>query len=461
MAGLKSIKFSSFQKMSRSVEILYNKDLFSYITSFLKLKDFKKLASYASIVKMLHPSVVPSLNTLLYGQVQSGKTGKIMDYIQSYRPGELKVLVLQNSRFMLSQYTNTFNKLGIKFLEINHKNATNPLTDEQVIITIHNKFRVEYVNEFLENNNIKKDYGLILDESDQYIQSIRRTRLFKNAKNVLHVTATPFIFTRDFNNDLSIDNVVEIKPKDNYVGIDKVEIRQIAHYKPKTTDNNYVNNLARWNTDRIVKILCIINEDFIINSTGFMLINCFRFVKEMVEAGGIISNAYYNVPVIIASTRKCVIINGVVTNIKAKSMQEMVDRYRGYEHIIVIANRMSNRGVNYTDSTYSRNITHQIAVCSGTYATFLQKCRIFGNRGEITMRPILYAMITKSTHTFMVDILKDFMKNVVENVKNPDRATNLSVVQLKALCKQHALKGYSGLRKNDILKLLIDNGVEV
>ena len=56
----------------------------------------------------------PNKQILIYGQVQSGKTAKIMEYIKKSNI-RIKILMIQNSLSMLSQYERSLNTNKIKF----------------------------------------------------------------------------------------------------------------------------------------------------------------------------------------------------------------------------------------------------------------------------------------------------------------------------------------------------------
>ena len=72
----------------------------------------------------------------------------------------------------------------------------------------------------MKNNNISSKFNVILDESDQYYKKISKSNFIQNAENILHVTATPALFTKTF----KVDNVISLKPSENYLGLDKIRI---------------------------------------------------------------------------------------------------------------------------------------------------------------------------------------------------------------------------------------------
>ena len=102
-------------------KVIYNRDLFTYICSFMDVNSLRKII-YSIMRKFMHyKHLLPSYNTLLYGEVQSGKTDMIMRYIKHYPITTIKVLIVQNSLSMLSQYKNVLEKSNIPFCSISKK----------------------------------------------------------------------------------------------------------------------------------------------------------------------------------------------------------------------------------------------------------------------------------------------------------------------------------------------------
>ena len=88
--------------MSNMERVIYNRDLFTYIVSFMPRDQLKVLVD--QFRQYVHYDyIVPTKHSLMYGQVQSGKTGKIMSYITGYKPEIPKVLMVPNNLFMLKQ----------------------------------------------------------------------------------------------------------------------------------------------------------------------------------------------------------------------------------------------------------------------------------------------------------------------------------------------------------------------
>jgi hypothetical protein len=446
-------------------------DLLSYILSFLSLRELKIFTSDMTLE--MRDIFIPKVNMLLYGQVQSGKTGKIIEFINTFKPHLLKILIVQNSKTMLSQYCNTLKSNNITYFKIDKTSYLSPYTHEKAIITIYNKNRMNALEQFMERNLIDSSkYCLILDESDQYFHSIKHRKIFTDAKNVLHVTATPFLFTNELislrpNNESGIsviDKVIAIKPKENYYGLHNVKIKELVLIKPekKNYDDkaNFLNAMNAWRKNKIKKICKIAKHDFITENSGFMLITCFSYVKQMIKCASKLSKKLLNATVVVASTETYVFTGGKLhSSTTITNMQSFISKYNNVNHLIIIANRMANRGINYTNLEYDRNITHQIS--GGTnHTSFMQKCRIFGNRNGILQKsPKLYCFIHDSKNIGFVDCLKSMVQNMADSVEKPVKKTKLTVKQMKKICKKNKIKGFSKLGKNDLMNVLLEHNL--
>jgi len=98
---------------------------------------------------------------LIYGHVQSGKTKEIINFIKTTHGR--KVLVIQNSLLVLSQYMQRLTAERIDFQVISKETEK---INHDVIIIMNNNHRYNYFKKFC----IDK-YILLLDESDQTIVS--------------------------------------------------------------------------------------------------------------------------------------------------------------------------------------------------------------------------------------------------------------------------------------------------
>ena len=430
--------------------VFYNKDLFTNILSYLdnndndikhKIKVFRGLLHYDYIRSTTH--------LLLYGPVQSGKTSKIMDFITKFKGNKLKVLVIQNNILMLSQYTKTLSQRGITFKVIETKDALENYNNEQVLITIYNKYRIKTLNSFIKNNKIT-NYSLILDESDQYIRKMKTENVFKYSKEILHVTATPFIYASKF----QTDRVIKINPKWNYVGLNQVKINEI-----NMCENNSQSSI-------VMKIREIIKNDFIKSSVGLMLINCFARIKDMKQLASSLTSIFTRIPIVVFSNKTYIYLNGPRLVSKVTNVQKFTDNFVNIKHAIFIAGRLSNRGINYTNTNYSRYITHQISLGSSNYTSFIQKCRIFGNRSleminhdNSAIRPTIYCIIKEKKH-------ENFVKYLMRKIRLLDKKLDVAntgdkpdielykVKELHSLCKEKKIKKYSKLKKYELIEFI-------
>lgn len=268
--------------------------------------------------------------SLVYGQVQSGKTAEIMNIIQrSHLPC---VLIIQNSLLVLQQYIKRFS--GMRVSTVNDYN-----TQSKVVIVMNN---ASQYSKFKPPTH----FSLIMDESD--ITGINP--LVSLATNQYHVTATPFKYKPIF------DQIKQIKPPDNYYGIQQVE------YFPKTyhKDTDYTP----------------IFSDFTSNDGGILLINEFSFVSQM-NSQALSLSKLYDLPIIVLSTIKKVYLKGKSKLIKKNNISSIIDSFKE-KHIVIIAHRMANRGLSFVSSDYKKHITHQVFGEWQSITSFLQKSRIFG-----------------------------------------------------------------------------------
>ena len=432
--------------------VIKNHYLFSYIVSFLSDKNLKQLAK-GPLGYLIHEFVVPTSHTLIYGQVQSGKTAKIIEYVKNYRSDVPKILVMQNSLSMLKQYTMCLKANNISYKVINKSSAKEELGQEKVLLTMNNKFRMSALSKYIDKNKYKfNNFNMILDESDQYLKNMSKNIIFNKAKHVLHVTATPFKYQTNlkYKSKFEVDEVIMLKPKnDSYLGINDVKIIEKILPLP-TTDSNILNEICN-----------IINFDFNLKSEGIMLLTCFRFVSVMRSSALSLSLRYTRIPIIVLSTKTTVYLGGLTGVIKDNNVKNIFDKFKKYSHVIIIANRLSNRGINYTDSTYTRHITHQVLLASSNYTSFLQKCRIFGLRNQITIQPVIYCLVNNDKNLNFADKLKYKIQQLTDRLLIKDeevvkvKVKKVTTIQkLKQICRENGIRGYSGLKKLQLIELL-------
>lgn len=447
-------KYSKKSSNLKMQSVLYNKDLFTNIMSYLDSNASKKIINaFRGLVH--YEYIQPTTHLLLYGQVQSGKTSKIMEFVTKFKRDKLKILVIQNNTLMLSQYVKTLSQRGITYKVIDSSYNNNKKCDynkEQVLITINNKFRLRALHSFIKYNKIT-NYSLILDESDQYLNRIQTQHVFKMSKDILHVTATPFIYI--YGKKCEMDKIIKIKPQWNYVGMDQVKMNKV----------DLIENNSR--NDIVMTIADIIRRDFLTANNGLMLVNCFAKIVDMKYLASILTAKYSKIPIIIFSTKTYIYLNGMLKETtKVKNIQKFTDELAKIPHAIFIAGRLSSRGINYTNTSYSRYITHQISVGNGNYTSFIQKCRIFGNRNITDAeRPSLYCLIINPKQTQFVEKLMERFRTInSETLKTNIIQSSYfkkTLKQLKIICKENKITKYSKLKKNEIIELLERNQVSV
>jgi len=135
--------------------------------------------------------------SLVYGQVQSGKTSMIFNLIQqSTLPC---VLIIQNSLLVLQQYKQRMDTQRISYSTVYQHNPS-----AKVTILMNNSHQYsKYIPPL--------HFSLIMDESDL----TRHNPLLPLSTNQFHVTATPFRYKQIF------DRIIRITPPEDYYGIEK------------------------------------------------------------------------------------------------------------------------------------------------------------------------------------------------------------------------------------------------
>jgi hypothetical protein len=185
-----------------------------------------------------------------------------------------------------------------------------------------------------------------MDESDL----TRDNPLIHMATNQFHITATPFKYLPIF------DQIIRIDTPTDYYGIERVL------FLPKTYKEGT-------DYDPII-------SDFTSNSGGILLINEFSLISHMNAAALALSNKY-DLHIIVLSSIKKHYFKGRYSTIRLNTIQSIIDSVP-HKHIIIIANRMANRGLSFTSSDFKRHITHQVFGGFSNITSFLQKSRIFG-----------------------------------------------------------------------------------
>jgi len=246
------------------------------------------------------------------------------------------VLIIQNSLLVLQQYKQRMDTQRISYSTVYQHNPS-----AKVTILMNNSHQYsKYIPPL--------HFSLIMDESDL----TRHNPLLPLSTNQFHVTATPFRYKPIF------DRIIRITPPEDYYGIEKVNYLNKPYDECGTTD--YVP----------------IVDDFTANDGGILLISEFNFVSEMHSQAGILS-LKFDLPILVLSTQKKIYRRGKSNMVSENNISKIIDSISN-KHIIVIANRMANRGLSFTSTDFRTHITHQVFGKWHSITSFLQKSRIFG-----------------------------------------------------------------------------------
>lgn len=277
-------------------------------------------------------------NILIYGEVQGGKTRAIIEYIRE-NASRKKVLVIQNSLLVLKQYEQRLRAESIRYQVVtsNMEGLT-----ENLVIILNNKYRYNYFRKFEKDN-----YILMLDESDQTIRACP-LKSSKYVMKTIHITATPY-------NRMMYDRCIIVPRVADYYSVDDLTVSVVG-----TDDNKET------------------VEKFLESETGIMLINRYSYIGQMQYCAETLSRDFPQIPVVLLTSDKKIYLNNSVKILRCKSISKIIDSLCNYKHIIFIANRLSNRGLSYVSSDYTRHITCQITKIRTSITSFLQSLRILG-----------------------------------------------------------------------------------
>lgn len=389
-------------------------------------------------------------NTLIYGEVQSGKTAAIIQSITHFKPEKVKIIVIQNTLLMFTQYAKIIEKNKISYYNISKNNVhKKQYNGEKTIIVMCNKYRMKYLCSFLARNHIN-NYCAILDESDIYIQRLNKLyQPFQTCTDLLHVTATPFIYAKKF----KIDQIRVIPPPIDYIGIRQLDKQMFP-----------VPSLRSECSELLQKITNIIHIDFLTQPSGMMLINCFFRLQDMHEASLSISHHFPHIPVAVFSSTNTYYLGGqVICRKKESNLQKTINQMNDKSHVIFIAGRLSGRGLNYTNLDYTRFLTHQITAVNnqGNMTTFLQKCRICGIRQQPAQIPKLYCAVSKAKHLHFIDSLIKRLDTLVEDIEKIEaheiRLNSMTKQELLALFLEEQLQKITKMpmTKKKMIELLL------
>ena len=269
--------------------------------------------------------------TLLYGEVQGGKTRAIIDTLQKTRG--LRVLVIQNSLLVLKQYIQRLQdaKLDPQVIDRNTEKLTSDL-----VIVLANRFRYSYFSQFVDHNN----FTLFLDEADQTFPNCPL-----QGKTTFFVTATP--------SRLEYNNKIVLKSDSNYHGLDNVNLSVVR--------------------DEHAAV-----QKFLSGPRGMMLVNSIYTIADMQKFAKEISKTHPEVPIVMLSAERTLYIRGKSKSLnRIKTISGIIDTLDNYPHIVFVAHRLSNRGLSYTSSDYSRHLTCQYTLAKN-FTSFYQSLRLLG-----------------------------------------------------------------------------------
>jgi len=301
----------------------------------------------------LKPSIYPEVtkllmnikhNSLVYGNVQSGKTKEIMQKIREEKLYK-KVLVIQSLATCLSQYITRLCDEGVRF-EVISRETRRLDPDMDVYLVMGNKYRYNYFTSAFEKNPFY--YALIVDEVDLVTRNCPLVKSQYAVKQT-HVTATPYTLKPVY------DVVSTLPVSSNYYGL----------------NNNKLT--VSYEDDINVSV-----DNFLKEPTGMLLINRLSNVQSMKDMSQKLSKLHPKVPVILLSNDKKVYFDGYGFPVLSNNVSKIIDRFINFSHIIFVANRLASRTVSYVSSDFSRHLTAQITMIKSNITNFMQGLRICG-----------------------------------------------------------------------------------
>jgi hypothetical protein len=374
--------------MSLVKKVFQNRKILSKVFEFLGNDSIRK-------------EFLPTFNKqiLIYGQVQSGKTAKIMEYIKN-TDIKTKILMIQNSLSMLAQYERALSSNKIEYRSVSNSNISlavchaKRVNSNIVLLVMNNNYRREALDIILSKVKINI-YSLIMDESDLYYKNLTNSSLYKKATECVHITATPF----SSGYKAYFDDVIMIPPKKEYISFNKLDIKFIPNVECeyKTT-------------------MDIIKKDFLNVTQGIMLITIHNRVLQMENSCDYLAKQklLLNIPIVMLSSKNTLYFNNKIKELSRMSIPEIISKLENHSHIIFIANRLASRGVNYSDLNYSRHLTHQIIKKNDSKTNFIQRCRILGNKEGIREKLKLYCL----------NCDEDYFQTVLQKIDKMEKNVN-------------------------------------
>jgi hypothetical protein len=298
--------------------------------------------------------------TLIYGQIQSGKTAEIFKIAldPKYRT-YTKIIVVQNSLLVLLQYMQRFRDAGLidRVYTVGDKRKKAQQKDKDILLLLNNRHRYGKFKDQHKNNSQK--FVLILDEADQCATHPLTTDPL--AMHIYYVTATP---NRILTQPEFFHYIHRIEQPEEYKGIDAVHIQYSPHKDPTT----HVANFA---------------DPHQYEQHGMMLVTTLTKVRHMRHAAQTWSENHPAIPMVLVNAKKSVFLAGIETKLGKKPIQKIIDAHSHFPKIVFLANRLANRGLSYVSSDYTRHLTHQVSNFRNvTITNAMQKMRLLGKYND-------------------------------------------------------------------------------
>ena len=102
----------------------------------------------------------------------------------------------------------------------------------------------------------------------------------------------------------------------------------------------------------------------------------------------------------VISSKITLYVGNTISSLGRKTVSKVITNLDDYNNIILIAHRLSNRGINYVNTNYSRYLTHQISIVGKSVSNFIQRCRILGNKPHGTKEKFYLTCINSSKEEY-------------------------------------------------------------
>jgi len=351
----------------------------------------------------------------LVGHVQSGKTHEEINYCYlSVKQGYPVIFLTRNinaDQLQLVKRISEFNKGILQTKILSHGSI------EQIVESMNNKFVIIILCNHYQLRKMKNvlkvytgEYNLCIDEVDFSIKTknnftqtdIILNQIKKGANSILGATATPVaVFTAQ----KEISKVVKLKPRNNYHGIESLDIKFVDSFitnDPRSdiqTINLIYSQLLKKNRAVLlhsvtkkrknhISLMNYISELFpiftmvVYNGDGIYVL-CknrpnYHFAKpKSINQYGQFINKYN-------------ILNGyhLFQNYSISEVLQILknDPFHNHTHISIISGHLASRGVSFVSTDYSLHLTdqyyHATKLTHGE--NYLQNLRILGCYNDTT-----------------------------------------------------------------------------